>query len=43
MSFTIMRHDGMKVVQWFRGVDELIASMLKNPNDRYYRNDNHNR
>lgn len=32
-----MQHDGMKVVQWFRTTDELIKSMLKNPNDRYWR------
>ena len=43
MSFTIMRHDGMKVVQWFFSMDELIISMIKNPKDRYHRNDNHNR
>jgi hypothetical protein len=43
MSFTIMQHDGMKVIQWFRNIDELIASMVKNPNDRYYRNDDNNR
>jgi len=39
MSFTIMQHDGMKVIQWFKNIDELLASMLKNPNDRYHRND----
>jgi hypothetical protein len=33
-----MQHDGMKVVQWFFTVDELIASMLLNPNDAYCRN-----
>jgi hypothetical protein len=38
MSFTIMQHDGMKVTQWFRDIDELIKSMLNNPKDRYYRN-----
>jgi len=38
MSFTIMRHDGMKVTQWFRTIDELIASMLANPKDSYWRN-----
>ena len=43
MSFTIMRQDGMKVIQWFFTVDELIKSMLANPNDRYYRNDDNNR
>jgi hypothetical protein len=40
MSFTIMRHDGMKMIQWFRNIDELLVSMLNNPNDRYHRNDN---
>ena len=39
MSFTIMQHDGMKVIQWFTNIDELIASMLKNPKDTYRRND----
>jgi hypothetical protein len=43
MSFTIMRQDGMKTIQWFFSVDELIKSMLNNPNDRYYRNDNNSR
>jgi hypothetical protein len=38
MSFEIMRHDGMKVTQWFSTIDALIASMLANPNDRYWRN-----
>ena len=38
-----MQHNGMKVVQWFFTVDELIKSMLDNPNDRYHRNDNHSR
>jgi hypothetical protein len=38
MSFTIMRHDGMKAIQWFRTVDELLASMLANPKDAYHRN-----
>jgi hypothetical protein len=38
MSFKIMQHDGMKVIQWFFTVDELIASMLANPKDRYWRN-----
>jgi hypothetical protein len=39
MSFTIYQADGLKVIQWFCSVDELIASMLANPNDRYHRND----
>ena len=38
MSFTITTHDGMRVEQWFRSVDELIKSMLANPKDRYWRN-----
>jgi hypothetical protein len=38
MSFTIMQHDGMKVVQWFSNVDQLIKSMLANPKDGYWRN-----
>jgi hypothetical protein len=37
MSFEITQHDGMKVIQWFFTTDELIASMLANPNDRYWR------
>jgi hypothetical protein len=38
MSFTIMQHDGMKVIQWFFSIDELIISMINNPLDRYHRN-----
>jgi hypothetical protein len=38
MSFTIMQHNGMKVIQWFFNIDELIKAMLNNPKDRYYRN-----
>ena len=38
MSFTIMRHNGMKEIQWFFSIDELIKSMLKNPKDSYHRN-----
>jgi len=38
MSFTIYQADGLKVIQWFPTVDELITSMLANPNDRYWRN-----
>jgi hypothetical protein len=37
MSFEIMQADGMKVIQWFFTTDELIRSMLNNPNDRYWR------
>ncbi len=43
MSFTIMQHDGMKVIQWFSTVDALVSSMLKNPKDRYHRNDDNRR
>jgi hypothetical protein len=39
MSFTIMQHDGMKVIQWFSTVDDLLKSMLANPNDAYHRNE----
>ena len=39
MSFTIYQADGLKVIQWFKTTDELIASMLANSNDRYHRND----
>jgi len=39
MSFTIYQADGLKVIQWFRSTDELIASMLANPNHKYHRND----
>jgi hypothetical protein len=39
MSFTIYTHDGMKVIQWFFTTDELIKSMLNNPNDAYHRNE----
>lgn len=38
MSFTITTHNGMKVIQWFKSVDELLNSMLANPKDRYWRN-----
>ena len=43
MSFTVMSQDGTRYIQWFRDIDELVASMLKNPNDRYHRNDNNHR
>jgi len=39
MSFTIMQHDGMKVIQWFKTIDDLLKSMLDNPNDAYHRNE----
>jgi hypothetical protein len=38
MSFTIMQHDGMKVIQWFQTIDDLLKSMLANPKDAYHRN-----
>jgi hypothetical protein len=38
MNFTIMQHDGTKVIQYFFTVDELIKSMLNNPKDIYHRN-----
>ena len=38
MSFTIYQADGLKVIQWFKNADELVASMLAHPNDRYWRN-----
>jgi hypothetical protein len=39
MSFTIYQADGLKVIQWFLTVDELIASMLSHPKDVYWRNE----
>ena len=38
MTFTIYTHDGMKVIQWFFNIDELIQAMINNPNDKYHRN-----
>jgi len=38
MSFTILRHDGMKVIKDFFNVDDLIKEMLNNPKDHYHRN-----
>jgi hypothetical protein len=38
MSFTIYTHKGIKVVQYFFSIDELIKSMLQNNNDYYHRN-----
>jgi hypothetical protein len=38
MSFTIYQIDGLKVIQWFQNVDELLKSMKANPNDFYHRN-----
>jgi hypothetical protein len=33
-----MQHDGIKVIQYFFNIDELIKSMLKNPKNVYHRN-----
>jgi len=33
-----MQHDGMKVIQYFFNIDDLIKSMLNNPKDVYWRN-----
>jgi hypothetical protein len=38
MSFTITTKNGMRVDQWFQTVDQLLMSMLNNPDDRYWRN-----
>jgi len=38
MSFTIMQHDGMKVIMWFADVDILLISIKNNPKDHYHRN-----
>jgi hypothetical protein len=38
MSFTIITKDGMRVDQWFTSVEQLLKSMLANPEDRYWRN-----
>ena len=38
MSFTIYQQDGLKVIQWFKNVDELLCSMLTHPHDAYHRN-----
>jgi hypothetical protein len=38
MSFTIYTHKGIKVIQYFFSMDELIKSMLNNPKDAYHRN-----
>jgi len=38
MSFTIYQADGMKVIQWFFNIDDLIKAMLNNPKDSYHRN-----
>jgi hypothetical protein len=38
MSFTIYQANGLKVIQYFFNMDELIKSMLNNPKDCYHRN-----
>jgi len=38
VSFTIYQANGLKVIQWFKTVDDLLKSMLANPNDAYHRN-----
>jgi len=38
MSFTIYKSDGMKEIQWFFSIDELIISMINNKKDIYHRN-----
>jgi len=38
VSFTIYQADGLKVIQWFKNIDELLDSMFKHPNDAYHRN-----
>jgi hypothetical protein len=38
MSFTIYEPGGQMFIQWFSTIDALIASMVKNPKNNYYRN-----
>ena len=38
MSFTIYEPSGLMFIQWFDDIDKLITSMIKNPNNTYYRN-----
>lgn len=38
MSFTIYQADGLKVIQWFKDAEELVKSMVANPNNVYHRN-----
>jgi hypothetical protein len=38
MSFTIYQADGLKVIQYFFNIEDLIESMLNNPYDAYHRN-----
>jgi hypothetical protein len=39
VSFTIYQADGLKVIQWFYTIDDLLKSMLTNPKDAYHRNE----
>jgi hypothetical protein len=39
VSFTVYQADGLKVIQWFKTVDDLLKSMLANPNYVYHRNE----
>lgn len=38
MSFTIYEPGGQMFIQYFFSMDELIKSMLNNPNNTYHRN-----
>jgi len=38
MSFTIYQENGLKVIQYFFNIEDLIKSMLNNPKDVYHRN-----
>jgi hypothetical protein len=38
MSFTIYQSNGLKTIQYFFNIDELIKAMINNPNDIYHRN-----
>lgn len=38
MSFTIYEPGGTMFIQYFFTTDELIRSMIKNPNNAYHRN-----
>jgi hypothetical protein len=37
MSFTIWEPNGTMFIQWFSNIDDLIKSMIKNPNNTYHR------
>jgi hypothetical protein len=38
MSFTIYEPSGTMFIQWFSTIDDLINSMIKNPENTYHRN-----